>query len=143
MKRISLLLSLVLITIQTTAQWTSVPSGTSIGLSDIYFPNDSVGYIIGDYGIVLKSTTLVIHGKPFTKTRPTHLTRYFSLLATRDMQQEAACIKRLTVEAIGPRYLPTHSIPSTKSTLLMIRSVLLEQVIAFTKQPTLETHGLL
>ncbi len=40
---------------QVSAQWTLIPSGTTTNLQAVHFPTDSIGYIVGDFGIVLKS----------------------------------------------------------------------------------------
>jgi photosystem II stability/assembly factor-like uncharacterized protein len=37
------------------AQWTRISSPTVSDLSDIHFPNESIGYIVSEKGIVLKS----------------------------------------------------------------------------------------
>lgn len=37
------------------AQWELVDSGTNENLRDLHFPQDNLGYIVGDHGIVLKS----------------------------------------------------------------------------------------
>lgn len=44
------------ITLTVSAQWTKVQSGTSSKLLDVHFPTKNVGYIIGEFGLVLKST---------------------------------------------------------------------------------------
>lgn len=57
MKRIlALICVLTQITLTVNAQWTKVQSGTSSKLLDVHFPAENIGYIIGEYGLVLKST---------------------------------------------------------------------------------------
>lgn len=56
MKNIFVNCVLLLLTIHVSAQWAAIPSGTNINLRDVHFPTDSIGYIVGDYGLVLKST---------------------------------------------------------------------------------------
>lgn len=38
------------------AQWNLVPSGTTKKLRDVHFPTNTIGYIVGDSGMVLKTT---------------------------------------------------------------------------------------
>ena len=66
MKKQILTLTLIVLSIQSFAQWTKIPSGTTTNLKDVHFPSDSVGYAVGDYGLVLKSndtgnTWLTVH----------------------------------------------------------------------------------
>lgn len=37
------------------AQWVSIESGTNENLQDVFFSNEQVGYIVGNYGTVLKT----------------------------------------------------------------------------------------
>jgi photosystem II stability/assembly factor-like uncharacterized protein len=57
---IKTLLTFLLLTsfFTTNAQWIQVSSGTSYDLQDVHFPTDSVGYIVGYYGIILKSNDI-------------------------------------------------------------------------------------
>ena len=52
-----ILITALILTVQTTvfAQWTQIQSGTSSDLKDVHFPTNTVGYAVGDHGIVLKS----------------------------------------------------------------------------------------
>ena len=40
------------------SQWVQISSGTLSDLQDVHFPSDSVGYIVGYYGITLRSTDM-------------------------------------------------------------------------------------
>jgi len=66
MKKQILTLTLIILSIHSFAQWTQIPSGTIADLKDVHFPSNSVGYAVGNYGIVLKSidagnTWLTVH----------------------------------------------------------------------------------
>lgn len=66
MKKQILTLTLIILSIHSFAQWTQIPSGTITDLKDVHFPSNSVGYAVGNYGIVLKSidtgnTWLTVH----------------------------------------------------------------------------------
>jgi photosystem II stability/assembly factor-like uncharacterized protein len=56
MKTTILIIALVM-AIQTTgySQWKQVPSGILYDLKDVQFPTNTVGYAVGDFGVVLKS----------------------------------------------------------------------------------------
>lgn len=51
-----LIVSLTLCSIKSHAQWTQVASGTSSDLNEIYFPVPDTGFIVGNQGVVLKTT---------------------------------------------------------------------------------------
>jgi photosystem II stability/assembly factor-like uncharacterized protein len=52
-----ILITAIILTVHSTVfgQWTQIQSGTSSDLKDVHFPTNTVGYAVGDYGIVLKS----------------------------------------------------------------------------------------
>jgi photosystem II stability/assembly factor-like uncharacterized protein len=56
MKSQILTLTLISLCIVSFAQWTQIPSGTTVNLKDVHFPTNSIGYAVGDSGIVLKTT---------------------------------------------------------------------------------------
>ncbi len=56
MKTLFLSMMILLISGMAFAQWTSLNSGVTTDLDDIYFLNASTGYLAGGYGAVLKTT---------------------------------------------------------------------------------------
>lgn len=55
MKKITFISILLFCAAILPAQWIQIPSGTTKNLHDVHFPSDSVGYCVGDSGIVLKT----------------------------------------------------------------------------------------
>lgn len=55
--KIKILTTIVIFTFQLTvfSQWTQIQSGTLSDLKDVHFPTSTVGYAVGDNGVVLKS----------------------------------------------------------------------------------------
>lgn len=52
----AILLLSIIYTINSKAQWNKLDAGTTNNLNDIFFINDTVGYVVGEAGIILKTT---------------------------------------------------------------------------------------
>ena len=56
MKKLFFILTTFLAHSVASAQWTSIPSGTSETIRSIHFPSPSIGYAVGHNSVILKST---------------------------------------------------------------------------------------